>query len=204
MPDRNLGLRLPEVELADLARAVDGALVGALGDEERAHLAQVVVEDRLAAGVAELGDQLADAGGGDAVVGAQEALDLLLEGIELGGPRPSLIARRLLGAQRRSHRVASQARPSRDLLDRDPVDHVHPPDLRPLLHVQHTLPPGSASLVKSGSGSPRTLSPPLAGVSIRPARGGQYSGGAYTSTPAPLATGVCGVPEPPTPPPHHW
>jgi len=169
MPDRNLGLRLPEVELADLARAVDGALVGALGDEERAHLAQVVVEDRLAAGVAELGDQLADAGGGDAVVGAQEALDLLLEGIELGGPRPSLIARRLLGAQRRSHRVASQARPSRDLLDRDPVDHVHPPDLRPLLHVQHTLPPGSASLVKSGSGSPRTLSPPLAG--------GQYSTG---------------------------
>jgi len=38
--DRHRLSRLPEVELADLARAVDGALVGALMAEQRPDLAQ--------------------------------------------------------------------------------------------------------------------------------------------------------------------
>jgi hypothetical protein len=76
--DRDLGLGLPEVELAELAGPVDGALVGAPGGQQRPQLAQVLVEDRLAARVAELGDQLADAGVGDPGLGAQQALDLLL------------------------------------------------------------------------------------------------------------------------------
>ena len=87
--DRDLGPRLPEVELADLPGSVDGALVGAPGGKARAHLAQVVVEDRLAALIAELGDQLADAGARDPGSAAQQSLDLLPEGIELGGPSAS-------------------------------------------------------------------------------------------------------------------
>jgi hypothetical protein len=45
--DRDLGRGLPEVELADLTRPVDGALIGARRAEDRAQLAHVVVEDRL-------------------------------------------------------------------------------------------------------------------------------------------------------------
>jgi hypothetical protein len=74
--DRDLGLGLPEVDLADLGGPVDGALVGALGGKARAHLAQVIVEDRLGALITELGYQLADAGAGNPVIGAQGALDL--------------------------------------------------------------------------------------------------------------------------------
>jgi hypothetical protein len=83
--DRDLGPRLPEVELADLPGPVDGALIGAPRGEPRADLAQVLVEDRLPTLIAELGDQLADAGARQAMVGAQQALDLLLERVELGG-----------------------------------------------------------------------------------------------------------------------
>jgi hypothetical protein len=46
--------------LADLAGAIDGALKGALGQKQRAHLAQVVIDDRLAADKAERLDQLPD------------------------------------------------------------------------------------------------------------------------------------------------
>jgi hypothetical protein len=74
--------------------------------QEWAQLVQVGVEDRLAARVAELCDQLADAGVGDAGIGAQQALDLGFEGVELGGSEGSLITRRKHGAQRRPDRVA--------------------------------------------------------------------------------------------------
>jgi hypothetical protein len=60
VPDRDLPPRLAEVELAQLARAIARALVGARKQEAGAQLAQEVVEDRLAAVVAELLDLLAD------------------------------------------------------------------------------------------------------------------------------------------------
>jgi len=167
--DRDLGLGLPEVEPADLPRPIDGALVGAPGSEARPHLAQVVVEDRLAALIAKLFDQLAHTGAGEEVIGAQETLDLLLEGVELRWPRPALIARWLLGANRRSDCVSCQPGPPGDLLDRDPVNHVNPPDLRPLLHVDHAFLPARPLRSSRGSASPRTLSPPSAG--------GQFSTG---------------------------
>jgi hypothetical protein len=64
--DRDLVLGLPEIELADLAGAVGGALEGAWRAEHRAQLAHVVLEDRLAARVALLVlDPLADHRGGD-------------------------------------------------------------------------------------------------------------------------------------------
>lgn len=167
--DRNLGLGLPKIELAELTGTVDGALVGALGSQQRAQLAQVLVEDRLAADVAELGDQLADAGVGDPVIGAQQPLDLGLEGVELGGPRRPLIAWRSIGAPRRADRVAGQAGAPADLLDRDPVDRVHPPDLRPLLHVQHAFLPARPLR------SDRVCAHPDALAAV--GRGGQFSTG---------------------------
>jgi hypothetical protein len=60
----------------------------------------VVVEDRLAALISELCKQLTDAGAGDAVVGAQQALDLLLEGVELGGRFAAKARRMVRGASR--------------------------------------------------------------------------------------------------------
>src|SRR5207245_9580406 len=58
--DRDLARRLPEIELAEHTGPVPRPLEGALTLEERSHLAQVVVEDRLAADVALLLEQLAN------------------------------------------------------------------------------------------------------------------------------------------------
>src|SRR5215211_655055 len=92
--DRELLLRLPEVELQELGGTVGGALVGALRAEDRAQLAQVVVEDRLAAVVAGLGDQLADPGVGDPPLLAQQAGDLVAVRVELrGGGRAAVAGR---------------------------------------------------------------------------------------------------------------
>jgi hypothetical protein len=59
VPDRDLALGLPEVELADLTRPIDRALIGPRRQEHRSDLAQVVVNDRLAARIAQRLDQLA-------------------------------------------------------------------------------------------------------------------------------------------------
>ena len=61
VPDRDLGLRLPQIELADLARPIDRALKRPRRRrKQRPHLAQVVIEDRLAARIAQRRDQLTD------------------------------------------------------------------------------------------------------------------------------------------------
>ena len=59
--DRDLVLRFPHVELADLTGPIDRALKRALIDEERPDLAQIVINDRLATHVAQRRDQLTDA-----------------------------------------------------------------------------------------------------------------------------------------------
>ena len=170
MADRDLLARLPEVELADLPGPVDGALVGAPGSEARAHLAQVVVEDRLAAFEAELRDQLADAGAGHAVVALQQALDLLLEGVEFGGRLRSAVGRRVLRRQGAPDGFPMQAGAPADLPNRDAVDEVQPPDLRPVLHVDHPLLLASISSIGRASG-PGRMAP-------APRQGGQFSTGA--------------------------
>jgi hypothetical protein len=140
--DRDLGLRLPEVELADLAGAVDGPLVGPRRTEDGAQLADVVIEDRLAAGIALLAaDPLTDHRRGDLGVGAQELVDARLMGVELRRARRAAVDRWALAAKRAADRVSVTARAPCDLADRQPVDLVHPPDLGPLAHVQHCLPP---------------------------------------------------------------
>ena len=55
--------------------------------------------------------------------------------------RPALIPRNTLTAQRRPHRVPRHAKHPRDLLDRNPTRPMQTPDLRPILHAQHPLPP---------------------------------------------------------------
>ena len=137
MADRDRPARLPEVELADLARAVGGALEGPGGRKQRAHLAQVVIEDRPPALIAGLLDQLAHAGAGHLRLGRQQPVDLLLVGVQLGGHRLALIARRLLGAQGLSDRHPAEADAPVDLLDRQALDGVHTADLGPLLHLDH-------------------------------------------------------------------
>jgi hypothetical protein len=48
MADRDLGARLPQIELADLRRPIDSALKRPGRREQRADLAQIVIDDRLA------------------------------------------------------------------------------------------------------------------------------------------------------------
>jgi len=74
---------LPQIPLADLPGAIDGALEGALGQKQRSHLAHVVIDDRLAALKAQGLDQLADPHPRKLRIAAQKLVDLLLERVEL-------------------------------------------------------------------------------------------------------------------------
>jgi hypothetical protein len=64
--------------------------------------------------------------------------DPLLERIHLRPSRRPRIMRRLRRRQRPPNRLAMQPRPPTDLPDRNALDPVQPPDLRPLLHADHT------------------------------------------------------------------
>jgi hypothetical protein len=160
--DRDRPRRLPEIELADLPRPVAPALVGARRREEGPHLAQVVVDDRLSARPVQ---ELARARPRQVRVGLEQAMDLGLEGIELRARRRSLVTRRLRRAQRPPHRVAITPRTASQLLDRDAGDKMVAPQLRPLLHLQHTLLLTRPTMNESGSPHPRTSPPtPVKGV----------------------------------------
>ena len=109
-------------------------------------------------------------------------VNLLPERIQL---RPALlpsIARRFLRAQRAADGVAITARPPRDHLDRQPRHRMHPADLGPLLHPDHRPPPGSLHHQTSQAPRPprQRDTPAARGVHFRPARVGEYSGGADT------------------------
>lgn len=106
MPDRHLASGLPDVELADLARPVDRPLRRPDGPEQRPHLAQIVIEDRLAAIPPQRLEQLADPNPGQSRITVQQPMDLRLEPVELRPPLPPRIPRRLRRAQRRPDRVA--------------------------------------------------------------------------------------------------
>ena len=83
MADRDLAGWLPEVELADLPRPIDRALERPGRVEQRPHLPQVVIDDRLAAVEPERRDQLPDPLPRQLRVGLQQPMDLLLERIKL-------------------------------------------------------------------------------------------------------------------------
>src|SRR4051812_43567934 len=139
MADRNQRPGLPQITLNQLAGPVDGALKGPPDHKPRANLAHVVVEDRLATVIAQLGGHLAQPQRLDARIGPQLPADPLPIRIELRHRRRPRIPRRRLGRQRPPDRLAVQPRPLADLTDRQPLDPAHAPDLRPLLHADHTL-----------------------------------------------------------------
>jgi hypothetical protein len=134
---RDLTARLEQVELQQLARPIDGALIGALGRKQRPHLTHVVVEDCLRAVEADLAQQLAHALAGNARILAQQPVNLVLERVELRGAPCPAIPRRALAPQRTTNGVAVMPGALGDLADREPIDLPHPPDLRPAPHVEH-------------------------------------------------------------------
>jgi hypothetical protein len=81
--DRDRLARLEQVELQQLARSIERPLIGAPRQVAGPQLAQVIVEDRPPALIAELLDQLADPLAGQAWIRTQQAIDLVAEGIEL-------------------------------------------------------------------------------------------------------------------------
>ncbi len=134
--------RFPQVELADLAGTIDSALVGARSLKQRAHLAQVIVDDRLRTGKAERLDQLSNPDAGELGVATQQLVDLLLERIEFRWPRWALIARRMIRAKSTTHPVAIDAITAHQLLDPHAPHEMLPAQLGPALHVQHIPSPG--------------------------------------------------------------
>ena len=139
--DRDRTGWLPEVELAELARAVDRALVSARSQMKRPHLAQVVVDDRLRALEADRLELLADDDARQFRILAEQAIDLVLERVELRALRRPLVARRLIALRGTPDRLAVEARAAVDLVNRQPSHEAQPPHLRPLLHSDHLGPP---------------------------------------------------------------
>ena len=131
--------RLPQIELAELTRAIQRALVDPRRGEQRPDLPEVVIQDRLAAPVTSLTDQLTNAGARHPRLRAQRTMDLLTEALELAHPRRAHIPRRRPGAQRPSDRLAMTPSTPVDLRDRQPLHETHPADLSPLLHTDHVL-----------------------------------------------------------------
>jgi hypothetical protein len=80
VPDRDLLGRLPEIELADLARPIDRALKRARRIKQRPRLAQVIVEIVLPPSNPSA-DQLTDPLPRHPPVGLQQSMDLVLERI---------------------------------------------------------------------------------------------------------------------------
>src|SRR5215208_1715854 len=155
VPDRDLPPRLPEIELADLARAINRALKRPRRRrEQRADFAQVVVDDRLAAIETELHDQLADALPRQPRIRPEQPVDLVLERIELRSRRRPRITRPVITPKRVADRLPVQARPAMDLPDRQAAHEMQPPHLRPLLHSDHLGPPKLA--LRKRTQAPRT------------------------------------------------
>jgi hypothetical protein len=115
-------------------------------------------------------DQLADPLAGKLRIGLQQAVDLVLERIELRRPRRALIARRALAPQRTTDRVAVMAGAPDDLADRETLDLLHPPDLRPAPHLEHDLPPRQPQdLARLGITPDETDDPQVGAISTGPA-----------------------------------
>ena len=71
-----------------------------------------------------------------------------------------------------------QPRPLADLTDREPLDAVHPPDLRPLLHADHTLLLARSSRSSESPDPAGRTRPRARWATFRPAQVDQYSAGA--------------------------
>jgi hypothetical protein len=163
--DRNRLARLPQIKLAQLPRPINRALIGASHEKPRPHLAHPVIEDRLATHIAQLLRQLAQAHRRDAWIGPQLLLDPALERIQLRLGGRAAIDRRTLADQRATDRLAVKPGTAMDLTDRQPLDPIHPPHLRPLLHADHQLPLARPTRPSEGQ-DPARLTGPTPGGSL--------------------------------------
>ena len=160
MTDRDLTLRLPQIELADLPRPINGALERALRREQWPHLTQIIIDNALAARIAQRLDQLTNPNPSQLGIRAQQLADLLLERVELRRPLRTAKTRRGIRAQRHPDRVASQPSAAHQLLDRHPANEVLPAQLCPPLHVQHAPSPGLGNSDRTRLTRPRAPPPP--------------------------------------------
>jgi hypothetical protein len=83
MPNRDFGLRLPEIKLADLTRPIDRPLKRPWPHEQRPDLTQIVIDDRLAAIEPQRLDQLPDPLPRHRRILPEQPVDLVLKRIEL-------------------------------------------------------------------------------------------------------------------------
>ena len=168
--DRDLPLRLPQIELGHVPRPVDRALIGPLIQEERTHLPHIIVGDRLAALEPLLDQELADPLALHLRISPQQRVDLVPERVELrpaGRPR---IRRRLI-ASATPCGSCSRCSPVRraELPDRQPLARNASRRTGPLLHADQPL-----LLTRSTIDRARLGTPPDGSA---PATGGQFSTG---------------------------
>ena len=124
----DLHVGLPQVELAELARAIGRALTRVGGHEQRAELGHPVAQHRH--GVAPP-HPLGDHGGRHVRELPQQLQDRRLHRVDHRARWCTLVARWLVGAHRRSHRVARQAQPAGDGLDAQALGSMEPTNLGP-------------------------------------------------------------------------
>ena len=122
MTDRQRLSGLPQIALHQLPRPIHSALERAPDEKPRPDLANVIVEDRLAARIAKLDRQLAQPLRRNPRIGLQLLTDPLPERVELRRRRWPLIARRPVAPQRPADRATVKPRPTADLPNREPLD----------------------------------------------------------------------------------
>jgi hypothetical protein len=167
LADRDLPARVPPVDLGDLPGQVGGALETAGGEELRAHIRQVLLQDRDATRVADPTQLLQHHGGGHLRIGIEHRGDLIGERIDQRAGGLALIGRRSLERQQPPHRHPAHPQPLRDRGLREPLL-VEPSYLGPVVHAIHPVLLGSREDPSIG----RNWLRPGRVVSFRPATGG--------------------------------
>ena len=147
VPERDLNIGLPQIELGQLTREVVRPLARIRWHEQRAQLAHPVAQhpDRVRPA-----DPLGDHRRRHRRKLPQQLQHRRFHRVDDRPRRRPLIARRTLSPQRCPHRVARQTEAAGDRLDPHPLRPMQPTDLSPLVHVDHSpcllarLEPGSA------------------------------------------------------------
>ena len=181
MPDRDVFARLPQVALHQLPRSIDRPLKRPRHHEPRTDLADIVIKDRLAAHIPKLRGELPQPLGLDRRIGRQLLTDPVLERIQLR--RRSAPAHTAAAAPPPTLGGPSfDATPVRRLISRieSCSTRRQPPDLRPLLHADHTrFLLADRHRSNEGPDPAGQHRPHARWVTFQPAQVDQYSAGAH-------------------------
>jgi hypothetical protein len=140
--DGDLHVGLPQIELHELARLVARALARIRWPEQWSELRHPVAQDGDAVGPVEaLGDHRRRHGR----TAPKQLTDDRLVVVHERPPALALVVRRRVRTDGGSHGVAGHAKLPGDGLDPQMLGEVQPPDLGPVVHVDHVLPPRLAS-----------------------------------------------------------